>query len=141
LDHYGARGQRLPRYGIAFNRAKKFLVSCGYQVEVSGDFASIPSIDASDITYLIRAELAPINLPENLRSLVDRGLTTPMLRSFKLHPENTTWNMWLVLEEPIHGLRIVFDPYSNQFGLAEMDIFLGFEGTFLQTLNAISNVG
>jgi hypothetical protein len=44
------------------------------------------------------------------------------------------------MEEPRHGLRVVFDEHSKQFGVAQRDIFEGFYGTFIQTLDAVSKV-
>ena len=36
LEHHPASWPRGPRYDLAFQRAKEFLESCGYQVEVYG---------------------------------------------------------------------------------------------------------
>ena len=140
LEHYSPQTQRVPRYQVAFERTKQFLESCGYQVEVAGDFAAPPSTTASDITALIQSELATHELPGTFPSDIRSCLLTPTRSEFRLHPENTVWDMWLVFEEPVHRLRIVFDEHSKQFGVAERDVFHGFYGTFIQTLDAISNV-
>jgi hypothetical protein len=138
LEHFSPRRQRVPRYHVAFNRVKDFLESSGYQIEIYGDFASLPSMEASDITNRIQTEIASNKLPKNSRIPIGECLISPTRSEFKLYPENTIWDMWLVLEEPIHGLRIVFDEYTKKFGVAKQDVFLGFEGTFLQTLDAVS---
>ncbi len=138
LEHYLPQNQRVPRYRIAFARAKEYLESCGYSVEVYGALASTLPTNASDITKFIQTDLASHALPENLGLDVEDCLVAPTRSEFRLHTENTTWDMWLVFEEPIHGLRIVFDEHSKQFGVAERDNFLGFYGTFIQTLDALS---
>ena len=140
LEHFSSQTQRVPRYRLAFERTKEFLESCGYQVEVYGAFAPAPTTTAPDVTARIAAELASHELPRDFASDIRARLVTPTRSEFKLRPENTVWDMWLVFQEPVHGLRIVFDEHSKQFGVAEQDVFLGFYGTFIQTLDAISNV-
>jgi hypothetical protein len=138
LEHFTPQSQRVPRYRVAFERAKEYLESCGYQVEIFGAFAPAPSMSASDVTKLIQAELSHHKLPETYGSSLAGCLSEPRRSEFRLHPENTIWDMWLVFEEPVHGFRIVFDEHSKQFGVAKHDVFLGFYGTFLQTLDALS---
>jgi hypothetical protein len=36
LEHHAPQAPRRPRYGIAFERTKKYLESCGYEVEIYG---------------------------------------------------------------------------------------------------------
>jgi hypothetical protein len=62
--------------------------------------------------------------------------------SFK---EGETLGLWLVLEEipeSNSGYKIVFDEASGTFGLAisgaqDNDVFIGFYGTFLETLEGM----
>ena len=59
--------------------------------------------------------------------------------------QNETLELWLVLEEIPEdktGYKVVFDEKSCIFGLAtsgfhELDVFLGFYGTFLNTLEGM----
>jgi len=37
LEHHASKTPRGPRYGIAFERTKRYLESCGYQVEIYGE--------------------------------------------------------------------------------------------------------
>jgi hypothetical protein len=37
LEHHPASWPRGPRYELAFHRAKQFLESCGYEVEIYGE--------------------------------------------------------------------------------------------------------
>jgi hypothetical protein len=37
LEHYSPGYPRPPKYGDAFKRTKRFLESCGYQVEIFGE--------------------------------------------------------------------------------------------------------
>src|ERR1700735_3577789 len=69
LEHFPARKQIAPRYGIAFERAKEFLQSKGYKVEMYGDFATSEWIEAKDIKIIIERELASLTRP--LKSHLD----------------------------------------------------------------------
>jgi hypothetical protein len=140
LEHWSPQNQRVPRYRLAFERAKQYLESCGYHVETYGDFAPPLSMQASDISRLIQAELAHQTQGADFGFDLDRCLVSPTRAEFRCFPENATWDLWLVMEEPRHGLRVVFDEHSKQFGVAQRDIFEGFYGTFIQTLDAVSKV-
>ena len=37
LEHHAPQMPRSPRYDIAFDRAKQYLESCGYEVEIYGE--------------------------------------------------------------------------------------------------------
>ncbi|MBI3415616.1 MAG: hypothetical protein HY043_09910 [Verrucomicrobia bacterium] len=37
LEHHAPQTSRTPRYAIAFERAKQYLESCGYEVEIYGE--------------------------------------------------------------------------------------------------------
>ncbi len=37
LEHHAPRTPRSPQYNIAFERAKKYLEACGYEVEIYGE--------------------------------------------------------------------------------------------------------
>lgn len=74
-------------------------------------------------------------------------LVTPVRRDYA-DPINDTLkqSLWLVLEEipdDNSGYKIVFDETTHLFGLAmedaqrQQDIFLGFYGTFLETVEAM----
>lgn len=73
-------------------------------------------------------------------------LVTPECRMFTDPVDDTqTCKLWLVLEEEPKtrgGYKIVFDEVSGQFGLAitdqhGRDVFLGYYGTFLETLDGM----
>jgi hypothetical protein len=143
LEHHAPRKQSVPRYSIAFERAKEFLESCDYQVEIHGSVAGLIRVEASEITALINSELAGAS--QSLKTCFKLGecLIPPSRITLKSNLDNDTWNLWLVLEERTvtkDGYKIVFDEHSKQFGAAKGMIFLGFEGTFIQTLEAISGV-
>jgi hypothetical protein len=143
LEHYEPRKQTVPRYAIAFERTKRFLESRGYQVEVYGTLASPNRVAASDIAALIQKELVGLSRP--LKSHLDLGkcLILPASTTFQSYPGSDSWDLWLVLEERPEtkdGYKMVFDEYSKQFGVARGGEFIGFEGTFIQTLEAISGV-
>jgi hypothetical protein len=141
LEHLSARKQQVPRYREAFERSKQYLESCGYQVEVFGDFASPVSMQASDVSRLIQSELASQSKIADFGFDLADCLVKPRRSVFRCFPENTAWELWVVLQEPRHGLQVVFDEFTKQFGVAQRDIFDGFYGTFIQTLDAISKAG
>jgi hypothetical protein len=77
-------------------------------------------------------------------------LKRPLLRSFKNSwyderlPEAAsnarTIQLWLVLaEDPSAdtGYSIIYDPEKSLFGLSSDGVFIGYYGTFLQTLSAM----
>ena len=97
-------------------------------------------MQASDVNRLIQAELAHQTRHSDFGFDLNSCLVFPTRTEFRCFPENTTWDLWLVLEEPRYGLRVVFEEQSKQFGVAQRDIFEGFYGTFIQTLDAISKV-
>lgn len=140
LEHYSPQTQQVSRYRLAFERTKQFLESGGYGVEVHGDFAVPQTMTASDVTALIQAELASHMLPDTFPFASRSCLLTPTRSEFRLHHGSAVWDLWLVFEEPVHKLRIVFDEHSKQFGVAERNIFHGFHGSFIQTVDAISKV-
>lgn len=37
LEHHAPQAPRSPQYGVAFERTKKYLESCGYEVETYGE--------------------------------------------------------------------------------------------------------
>jgi hypothetical protein len=140
LEHYPARKQIAPRYKIAFERTKMFLESHGHQVEIYGDFANSIRVQASDISNLIENEIANLSRPLKSHFNLRQCLISPKRAAFVSQPENDTWDLWIVFEEQPDKYKIVFDEFSKQFGVASENLFLGFEGTFVQTLEAISSV-
>jgi hypothetical protein len=73
-------------------------------------------------------------------------LVTPERRRFvEASDESQTCELWLVLEERPQtrgGYKIVFDDLRRQYGLAVTDqhgrdVFVGYYGTFLETLDAM----
>lgn len=99
-------------------------------------------MESSDISRLIRDELSSLSRP--LKSFVnlDRCLVAPHRMTFAGHAEGDTWDLWLVLEEQPEtksGYKVVFDEETKQFGLATgtRNVFIGFYGTFVQTLEGM----
>ncbi len=70
-----------------------------------------------------------------------RCLVKPVLRRFADGGNKArSLELWLVLDEhPMahDGYAVVFDDSQGQYGLANGDVFLGYYGTFLQTLDAM----
>ena len=73
-------------------------------------------------------------------------LVTPERRRFvDASDDSQTLELWLVLEEHPQtrgGYKIVFDDSRKQYGLAvtdqhSRDVFIGYYGTFLETLDAM----
>jgi hypothetical protein len=103
---------------------------------------------ASEISAIIEGEIGGDWSRSNAHGVdLRRCLVTPAEQvyedSFK---EGETLRLWLVLEErpaDKSGYKIVFDEGSRMFGLATTnaargrDLFLGFYGTFLETLEGM----
>jgi hypothetical protein len=102
---------------------------------------------SEEITKLIETEIDGDWSRSNLHGVfLKKCLVYPVKKvyedSFK---EGSTIDLWLVLEEVPEntnlGYKIVFDEESKYFGLAvaglHKDIFIGFYGTFLDTLQGM----
>ncbi len=98
----------------------------------------------SDITNLIRKEIADLQQPIRSCVAINKCLVTPTRIIFADHQRND-WGLWLVLEErpdTKDGYKIVFDEDSNEFGLATKGhdtraVVIGFYGTFVQALEVM----
>ncbi|HEX3988382.1 MAG TPA: hypothetical protein VHZ30_03055 [Verrucomicrobiae bacterium] len=140
LEHHAVRKQVVPNYATAFERTKAYLESCGYRVESFGVLAEPSNFAAADVTAAIERELLARPVSPKPGFDIRQCLTQPIRLRFVSQPGNDSWDLWLVLEElpaTKDGYKIVFDEYSKQFGVARGTTFLGFEGTFVQTLEAI----
>lgn len=101
----------------------------------------------SDISQVIAGEIAGDWDRKNPHGVDLRTcLVTPERRRFvDATDKNQALDLWLVLEEhpQTHsGYMIVFDETSRRYGLAvidqhKQDVFIGFYGTFLETLDAM----
>jgi hypothetical protein len=104
-------------------------------------------MEASEVSEIIEHEINGNWSLSNAHGVdLRRCLVPPIKRlyddSFK---EGETIELWLVLEEipeDKSGYQIVFDEKSCMFGLAiggahEYDVFIGFYGTFLETLEGM----
>ena len=136
LEHHRPQDQESPRYRIAYKRTGEFLASCGYIV-ICGEFALTPSITSADVTERLTRELATQNYLNDSGFDPIEFLIPPTKKDF-FGPEK--WSLWVVLKEPATELMIVFDEFSNQFGIAKDEAFFGFNGTFLQTLADVSKM-
>ena len=99
-------------------------------------------MQSSEITNLIQAELSSCSGSLKARPDLGRCLVAPTRASFAGKGEGELSDFWLVLEERPEtedGYKIVFDEQTRQFGLAtgKQKMFIGFYGTFLQTLEAM----
>ncbi|HKO61507.1 MAG TPA: hypothetical protein VJV03_10135 [Pyrinomonadaceae bacterium] len=105
-------------------------------------------MEASAISQIVRDEIAGNWSVSNAHGVdLKRCLVAPTRRDYA-DPivDGRSLSMWLVLEEVPEdqsGYKIVFDEITHQFGLAtgdsqrNHDVFLGFYGTFLETLEAM----
>jgi hypothetical protein len=141
LEHHAAHSLRLPQYDLAFGRCVRFLESCGYRVETFGASHRAVPLSAREVSSLVDAELA--GMKQAIPRPVDI-LTLPQRAIFVSDADKSEWNLWLVLDSRsgAHGgYKIVFDDQSKQFGLATaQNIFVGFWGSFAQTLEALGAV-
>ena len=129
-EHHRPQDQESLRYRTAYRQTGKFLESCGYNVKYS-DFAPTPSFTSAGIAEQLKKELATLKSPNQFGFDPAESLVPPAKAEF-FGPEK--WSLWVVLKQPATQLMIVFDEYSNQFGIAKDQTFLGFSGTFPQTL-------
>jgi hypothetical protein len=138
LEHHGVRKSRPPNYDVAFLRCVEFLRSKGYGVIESG-VARLPEpITADQAAAITKAAITdPVPSSITLREPVTRTV-------FKDDSGDTPWSLWLVAElaeGPHRGHKLVFDEHTRQFGVASPSgVFLGFWGSFTQTINALVGV-
>jgi|SRR5271154_3317569 len=138
LEHHIPQQQYAPRYSVAFERTKEFLLSRGRQVTVHGEYWMPPNLLPSDVSERIRLELSQITDLHQLSFDVEECLVTPVRAEFKSGADEWPWILWMVFALPESSIRIVFDECSSQFGLAQNGNFEGFNGTLVQTLNDLS---
>jgi len=107
-------------------------------------------MNASEVMEIIKCEIDDNWTLSNAHGVDLRKclLPQPMKKTYEdSFKEGETIELWLVLEEipeDESGYKIVFDEESQMFGLAvpgshenDNDIFIGFYGTFLETLEAM----
>jgi hypothetical protein len=103
-------------------------------------------MEAKEISQIIEWELNGDWSLSNAHGVdLKRCLVTPILQTYDNFNQTETLGLWLVLEEMSDdksGYKIVFDEKSKMFGLAMSSfgkhyIFLGFYGTFLETLEGM----
>jgi len=104
-------------------------------------------MNASEISELIEREIDGKWSLSNAHGVdLKRCLVAPVKHTYRdSFKEGETLELWLVLEEVPEdksGYKIVFDEQERMFGLAmsvvdQPDIFLGFHGTFLETLEGM----
>jgi len=103
-------------------------------------------MEVKEISEIIERELnGDLSLSNAHGVDLKRCLVTPSLQTYDNFDQTETLRLWLVLEEmpdDKSGYKIAFDEKSKMFGLAtgsfgEHDMFLGFYGTFLETLEAM----
>lgn len=104
-------------------------------------------MEASEVSKIIEHEINGNWTLSNAHGVnLKRCLLTPTKQIYEdSFNQNVTLELWLVLEEipeDRSGYKIVFDEKSGMFGLAtggfhKRDVFLGFYGTFLNTLQGM----
>jgi hypothetical protein len=138
LEHHIPQQQYVSHYRAAFERTKEFLLSRGRQVTVHGVYWTPPNLLPSDISERIHLELSQItNLPQCGLD-IEKCLVIPTRAEFKSGADAFPWILWIVFACPESSIRIVFDECSSQFGLAKNGDFIGFNGTFVQTLTDLA---
>jgi len=135
LEHHGVRKARPSNYEEAFSRSKRFLQARGYKVEEEG-VARLPvPLTDKEAAALISAQVI-LPIPAFV-SLID----TPVRALFEDDAGAAPWSLWLVaeLKSGSHsGHKLVFDEHTRQFGVTSpKGVFLGFWGSFRQTLEAL----
>lgn len=104
-------------------------------------------MNASEISEIIEREIDGKWSLSNAHGVdLKRCLVAPVKQTYQdSFAEGATLELWLVLEEVPEdksGYKIVFDEQERMFGLAmsvvdQPDMFLGYYGTFLNTLEGM----
>ena len=103
-------------------------------------------MNAKEVTALVEMEIGDRWEQSNAHGVDLRScIVTPEKKTYTQWPGGKTIDLWLVLEEDPKdrkGYKIVFDETKRQFGLAMTqrngpELFLGFYGTFMDTLEAM----
>ena len=105
-------------------------------------------MDASEVSRVVTDEIGDDWSISNAHGVdLKRCLVFPTKHDYRdSFNEGADISLWLVLEEVPEdnsGYKIVFDETTQRFGLAtgdaqrQHDVFLGFYGTFLETLEAM----
>ena len=104
-------------------------------------------MNASEISKIIEREIDGDWSRSNAHGVdLKRCLVAPVKHTYRdSFKEGETIELWLVLEEVPEdksGYKIVFDEQTRMFGLAtsgfdQPDMFIGFYGTFLATLEGM----
>jgi hypothetical protein len=103
-------------------------------------------MNAEEVAALVKAEIGDQWEQSNAHGVDLRTcIVTPEKKSYTDGVGEKAYELWLVLEEDPKerkGYKIVFDHEQRLFGLATTqrngpDVFLGFYGTFLETLESM----
>lgn len=105
-------------------------------------------MEPSEVSQIVAEEIADDWSVSNAHGVdLKRCLVVATRRDYADPIVEGSWlSLWLVLEEAPEdqsGYKIVFDEATRQFGLAtgdarqNRDVFLGFYGTFLETLESM----
>jgi hypothetical protein len=108
----------------------------------------VDDMDASEVSRVVTDEISGNWSLSNTHGVdLKRCLVVPIKHDYRdSFNEGDVISLWLVLEEvpeDSSGYKIVFDETTRRFGLATgdaqrlEDVFLGFYGTFLETLEAM----
>jgi hypothetical protein len=134
LEHHAMHAPRPPNYDQAFACTKQFLKLRGYKVEAAGG-AHLPApLTEEEAGGFIRGQIHR-SLPPSIQ------LVAPPVRASFRDDHGSQWNLWLTAElksGPHRGHKLVFDDQTKQFGVAsDANVFLGFWGSFSQTIEAL----
>ena len=135
LEHHPAHAARPPQYKTAFARSKEFLEACGHNVDEFGA-AELPArLNLEEVMVLINRQIGEPP-PQSIQLLVP-----PLRRDFKGDSGAADRSLWAIAKSvagSTHGVQIVYDEQTKQFGLAtEKDVFLGYWGSWSQTIAAL----
>jgi hypothetical protein len=107
----------------------------------------VKQMEASEVSEIIEREVNGNWSLSNAHGVdLKRCLVPPVKKTYEdSFKEGVTIELWLVLEEipeDKSGYKIVYDENSAMFGLAingahAHDVFIGFYGTFLETLEGM----
>ena len=103
-------------------------------------------MNAKEVTAIINEEIGDNWNLSNAHGVdLNTCLLTPEKKTFTDFPSGKICELWLVLEEDPKerkGYKIVFDDTKGLFGLSTdqqegPDLFLGFYGSFIETLKSM----
>ena len=94
--------------------------------------------NAEDIKKIIEDEISNNSLPDCYSDFFNESLVPPVKCEYTdSFNDGKMIKLWLVLEEKItegDGYKIVYNEDINEFGLAVSGVFIGYYGSFIDTV-------